>query len=131
MTDDQIARRYPDADFGLARLHHLWQLRLVRRWYETLEGAHVFSPTARTRQVVSLPGVHPREVRASHLAHDIAVVDLADYLERSAPGLRYVAESEIRPFLDQIASPPRRVWGDTRHRADGLLVDGTRCIAVE
>jgi hypothetical protein len=131
MADDQIARRYVDPTLTGARLDHLKHAGIVDCWSEVLEGAPVYSPTRRAARIVAIPGLHVHERSSAHLAHDIGVVDLADYLIAQNPGDRWIAEYEIRGFLDGVAPSPRRLRGDTRHRPDGLLVTGDRRIAIE
>ena len=128
MTDDQLARRYPDPAFGLSRLPHLKAARLVDLWFESLEGARVYSPTRRAQSIARL---HPHTPYASHLSHDIALVDLADYLVAQDPTFQWFAEAEVRGALEQIAPSPRQLEGDTRHRPDGLLVTPEARIAIE
>jgi hypothetical protein len=91
----------------------------------------VYSPTRLARLIARLPGLHPRTAHASHLAHDVALVDLADQLTTHHPRLRFLAEDEVRGFLDQVAPPPRRFAGDPHHRPDGLLLEGDLRIAIE
>jgi hypothetical protein len=131
MADDQFARRYPDPAFAQARLFHLKEAGVVNRWWETLEGARVYSPTRLARLIASVPAVHARATYVAHLAHDVALVDLADYLIAQQPDHQWIAEDEVRGFLEQIAPPPGRLRGDPRHRPDGLLVTSTTRIAVE
>ncbi|MBV9322311.1 MAG: hypothetical protein JO352_00830 [Chloroflexi bacterium] len=131
MVDDQLARRYLDPTVTPARLLHLKEAGIVNRWWESLEGARVYSPTRLARVIAAVPGMRPRTTYASHLAHDVALVDLADFLVAQNTNHRWIAEDEVRGFLDQIAPPPRRLNGDTRHRPDGLLVTGDARIAIE
>jgi hypothetical protein len=131
MADDQLTRRYIDPAFASARLLHLKEAGIVSRWWESLEGARVYSPTPLARLIVTVPDVHARVTYAAHLAHDIAVVDLADYLIAQNRDHRWIAEDEIRGYLDHVAPPPRRMRCDTRHRPDGLLVTGEARIAIE
>jgi hypothetical protein len=131
MADDQLARRYPDPALAFARLPQLKEAGIVDRWLGSLEGARIYSPTRLARLVTSLPGLRPRTTYVSHLAHDVAVVDLADCLVAHQPDLRWLAEDEVQAFLDQIAPPPRRMRGDTRHRPDGLVVSDDVRTAIE
>ena len=131
MADDQLARRYPEPALAFARLPQLKEAGVVDRWSGSLEGARVYSPTRLTRLVTGVPGLHPRTTYVSHLAHDVAVVDLADYLVAHQAGLRWLTEDEVRAFLDQIAPSPRRLRGDTRHRPDGLVVSDSLRTAIE
>lgn len=131
MTDDQLARRYTDPDFALARLDHLKLAGIVTRWLEVLEGARIYEPTRVTRLIARVPGAHPRKPKYTHLVHDIGLVDLADALIAEAPNARFVAESQVRAFLDRVAPTPRRNRGDAAHPPDGLLVEGNSRIAIE
>jgi len=131
MADDQLARRYVDPSVATARLLHLKEAGIVNRWCESLEGARVYSPTRLAARLAAVPDLHAEVTYVAHLAHDIALVDLADYLVAHNPGYRWIAEDEVRGFLDHIAPPPRRMRGDTRHRPDGLLVTGDQRIAIE
>lgn len=131
MTDDQIARRYADPSLASARLPHLKEAGIVELWCESLEGAQVYSPTRRAVRLAAVPDIRLHETSTGHLAHDIALVDLADYLVAHNPGARWIAEHQVRGFLAQVAPPPRRMRGDTRHRPDGLLLSGEQRIAIE
>jgi len=131
MADDQLARRYSDPALAFARLPILKDAGIVDRWWVSLEGARVYSPTRLGRLIAAVPNLRPRTTFASHLAHDVALVDLADYLIGHQPGLCWLAEDEVRGFLDQIGPSPTRMHGDTRHRPDGLVVEDNRRIAIE
>jgi hypothetical protein len=131
MADDQLARRYADPSLGFARLLQLKEAGILNRWWASLEGARVYSPTPVARLITHMPDVRPHTTHASHLAHDVAVVDLADYLLAQDAGYLWLTEDELGAFLDQVAPPPRRARGDTRHRPDGLLVTADSRIAVE
>jgi hypothetical protein len=131
MADDQLARRYADRGFGFARLLHLKEAGIVHRWWESLEGARVYSPTRLARLIAAIPDMRPRTTHATHLAHDVALVDLADYLITQDANHHWLTEDEVGGFLDRIAPPPKRLAGDTRHRPDGLLVTGNTRTAVE
>jgi hypothetical protein len=131
MADDQFARRYPDPPFGRARLLQLKEAGVVDRWWESLEGARVYSPARLARLIAPVPGLRPHTTHASHLAHDVAVVDLADALLAHDANHRWLTEDELGAFLDQVAPPPRRARGETHHRPDGLLVTADARIAIE
>lgn len=131
MSDDQLARRYADLAFGFARLLQMKEAGIVHRWWESLEGARVYSPTRLARRIAAIRGLRPHTTQAPHLAHDVALVDLADYLVTQDASHRWFTEDEVGGFLDQIAPPPKRLRGDTRHRPDGLLVTGDARIAIE
>jgi hypothetical protein len=131
MADDQLARRYANPSDALTRLHHLKQAGLVQRWWESLEGARIYSPTRLARLIAGIHNLRPRTTHVTHLAHDVALVDLADYLIAQNIGPRWFTEDEVRGYLDQIAPAPRRLRGDTRHRPDGLLVANDGRIAIE
>ena len=131
MADDQLARRYVDPNLAQARLLQLKEAGIVQRWWESLEGAHVYSPTRLARLIAAVPNVRARTTYVGHLAHDVALVDLADYLLAQDAQQRWFTEDEVRGYLDQIAPSPHRLRGDIRHRPDGLLVSGDVRIAIE
>jgi hypothetical protein len=131
MADDQLARRYAEANVAQARLLQLKEAGVVHRWWESLEGARVYSPTRLARLIAAVPRLRARTTYASHLAHDVALVDLADYLLAQDAQHRWFTEDEVRGYLERIAPSPRRLRGDTRHRPDGLLVTGDARIAIE
>ena len=131
MADQQIALRYGDPALAAARLPILKDGGMVFRWRESLEGARIFSPTMLAQHILRQPGLDARKPFSLHLAHDVALVDLADVLLANDPRLEWRTESEIRHYLDQIARPPRRLPGDHPHRPDGLLLRGDERIGVE
>jgi hypothetical protein len=131
MAEDQIAQRYPDPSTACTRLPRLKEAGIVNLWCTSLEGARVYSPTRRARVIAAVPNLHPRATRVTQLAHDVALVDLADHLVAHEPALRWLAEDEVRGFLDQVAPSPRRLRNDTRHRPDGLIVTPEGRIAIE
>jgi hypothetical protein len=131
MADDQLARRYEDSRFGLDRLEKLKEAGVIKRWWEPLEGTRIYEPERLARVIAPVRGAQKRSVYDRHLVHDIALVDLADHLAADDPTQRFLAESEVRAFLGEIAPPPRRMRGDTRHRPDGLLVGDDSRIAIE
>jgi hypothetical protein len=131
MAEDQIARRYRDGQVGPYRLRRLKTAGLVSEWEDTLEGASVFSPTDRARHVINLRGLRLHRTLRSHLAHDVAVVDLADYLLDLDPSRKWITEGELRGFLDGIAPPRQRMPGDSGHRPDGLLLVQHERIGIE
>jgi hypothetical protein len=131
MADDQLARRYVDPNLAQARLLHLKEAGIIHRWWESLEGARVYSPTRLARVIAAVPNLRARKTYVGHLAHDVALVDLADYLLAQDAQDRWFTEDEVRGYLDQLAPSPHPSCGDTRHRPDGLLVTGDARIAIE
>jgi hypothetical protein len=131
MADDQIARRFADPAHAFDRLVQLKDGGIVFRWREPLERSRVYSPTRLARYILRVPGLHPHTTSLSHLAHDVAVVDLADTLLEKQPGDQWITEDEIRSFLDQVGLPPRRLPGEPLHRPDGLLLTGGARVGIE
>src|SRR5690242_941054 len=66
MADDQLARRYPDPALGFARLPQLKEAGVVNRWWVSLEGNRVYSPTRLARLIANVPDLHPRTTYATH-----------------------------------------------------------------
>jgi hypothetical protein len=131
MADDQIARRYADPSVALARLPLLKDGGVVFRWRQPLEAARLYSPTGLGRFLARVTGVARRETSERHLAHDVALVDLADFLLASDASLAWRTEREVRPFLDKIARSPRLLPGERPHRPDGLLLCQSERIGIE
>jgi hypothetical protein len=131
MADDQLARRYANWPLAEARLAHWKEVGVVDLWVESLERARIYSPTRLAHIVAGGSDLRPRTIRRTHLAHDVALVDLADFL--SAQDTRHIwyTEDQVRGVLDRIAPPPRLPRGETRHRPDGLLVTPDARIAIE
>ena len=76
--------------------------------------------------------LRPTRPSLQHLRHDLAVVDLADYILEHEPQTDFRTEREVARLL-RGGSPPTRTWGlaTYAHKPDGLLlVDGKR-IAIE
>jgi hypothetical protein len=131
MAGDQLARRYADPTLAKSHLPMLVDDGFAEEWTIQLEGGQVYSPTRQTRLVTGVTGLNPHVTRVAHLAHDVALVDLADHLVANVPDLRWFTEDEVAGFLNQIAPAPRRSRGDTRHRPDGLIVHQNLRIAIE
>jgi len=131
MADDQIARRYADPALAKPRLAHLREAGIISLWWEPLEDARVYSPTRLARLIVGRKDLHPHTTYRSHVAHDVALVDLADCLLAADPSLQFFTEDEVRGYLDRLSPRAGRLPGDSRHRPDGLLVSGNTRIAVE
>ncbi len=131
MAVDQIARRYADPVSAADRLLILTNLALVRRAPVQLEGDACYVPTNLGRAFARVRHVTKLKVYETHIAHDVALVDLADTLTRENPAWQFVAERQVFAFLNQVAPSPRLFHHERPHRPDGLLVcDDTR-IAVE
>jgi hypothetical protein len=130
LAADQIARRYRDPLLATTRVPRLCDGQVVEEEPDTLDGAHVYSPT---RLGESLAHIEVDRFKRNdhHLAHDVAVVDLADYLLDHHPDLEWRTERELRRALEAIGPPPARVPGDNRHRPDGLLLGRGGLVAVE
>ena len=131
MADDQIVRRYPDSALALDRIPILKAGGAIFRWTQILEGARLYSPTGLGRHLARVSGVEQRKTSERHLAHDVTLVDLADYLLTSDPSLEWKTEREVQRFLDKVAPPPRLLRGERPHRPDGLLLCGSERIGIE
>lgn len=131
MADDQIARRYVDPASAPLRLVQLKEDGIVSLWWEPLEDGRVYSPTRLAQIVTGQRSLALRTVYRAHVAHDVAVVDLADWLLAQDLNLEFITESEVRGYLDRVAGPRARLPGDSRHRPDGLLVSDGERIGIE
>jgi hypothetical protein len=69
--------------------------------------------------------------RDSEAAHQVAVVDLADYLTAQHPASHWTAEHEVQATLAGVGRARARLPGDDRHPPDGILIAGGRRIGIE
>ena len=130
LAADQIARRYGDPSLAAIRIPFLHDGRVILKWRDTLDGEHVYSPTSLGKHISKVE-VDPLTTNERHLAHDVAVVDLADYLLTHNPDLEWRTERELRRVLDAIAPARQHIPGDNRHRPDGLLLGRGERVAIE
>ena len=130
LAADQIARRYGDPSLAASRVPLLHEGRVILKWRDTLDGVRVYSPTSLGKHLADVE-VDPLKTNERHLAHDVAVVDLADYLVAHNPDLEWRTERELRPVLDSIGPPPPCMPGQHRHRPDGLLLGRGERVAIE
>jgi hypothetical protein len=132
LANDQIERRYIDPSLAVDRLALLLEGGLVEAWSPLIQDTAVYSATA-----AGAGAVHS-ELRATrpsleHLRHDIAVVDLADYLLAHEPGTEWRTEREVVRIL-RGGRPPTRIGGlpaRPTHKPDGLLLTGGKRLAIE
>ena len=130
LASDQIDRRYGKSAVTSWRLPVLLEADLIWRWSNGLQGATVYSATRRAVGLTRFALRH-RATRYEHLAHDIAVVDLADYLLAHDPEATWRAENEIGLELKAAANGAVVAGPDHRHVPDGLLLTDGKRIGVE
>jgi hypothetical protein len=130
MADYQLIRRYADPAVAYERLEFLRAGGLLVHRSSILEGARVFGATDRARRSTRL-GLRRYRRKDDHVAHDVALVDLAEHLLGRFPGAVYRTEYEVGPALDGIRPPPRTAFGEPRHQPDGLLLTGAEVIGIE
>jgi hypothetical protein len=130
---DQIARRYGSPSLAAKRLRALQAGRCIHRWLkDPLQGTHLYTVSLRGTRIVS-SGLSQPKPREAHLAHDVAVVDLADYLLAHESAADWLTEREVRQELHQASPVPRqrRLPGETNRTPDGLLLTGGKRLAIE
>jgi hypothetical protein len=133
LADDQIERRYQDAALAANGLALLLAGGFVNKpRSDIIQGAIVYT-ASRYGGIVARCGLKAQAPRDTHLAHDIAVVDLADYLLRHNPRADWKTEREVGRALRQIgpATRGRGLSRERRHTPDGLLLDDGKCLAIE
>jgi len=131
LADDQIARRYGDSSRATARLQLLVEGGLVGAWSDAIENTAVYSATPAGAGVARC-GLRATRPSYEHLRHDIAVVDLADYILEHEPHADFRTEREVARVLRGGRAPTPN-WGPKTygHKPDGLvLADGKR-LAIE
>jgi hypothetical protein len=133
LADDQIERRYGSASFAADRLAVLEAGALVNKpRTNVIQGASIYRAT-RYGSVIARCGLGWRTPLEGHLAHDVAVVDLADYLLDHEPDADWKTEREVGRVLRQIG-PIMRSRGlpkERRHTPDGLLLTRGKRLAIE
>jgi hypothetical protein len=132
LADDQIDRRYGDPSLSATRLSVLIDLGLVETWSPLINATSVYSATP-TGASVAHTGLGPTRPSLEHLRHDIAVVDLADYLLEHTPSAEWRTEREAGRVIRQ-GRMPSRIGGlpaSPTHRPDGLLLTDGKCLAIE
>jgi hypothetical protein len=131
LADDQIGRRYGDSSHATTRLQELVEAGLVEPWPRLIEDTSMYSASRAGARVAGC-GLSTARPKHDHLRHDVAVVDLADYILEHEPGADFRSEREVARVL-RAGLPSTRGWGLTArgHMPDGLvLADGKR-LAIE
>lgn len=133
LADDQIERRYRDKTLAADRLALLHAGGFLNRpRADVVQGASIYTATPYGTAFARC-GLGWRMPLEGHLAHDIAVVDLADYLLRQDPAADWKTEREVGRILRRIG-PAMRGRGlpkERRHTPDGLLFSGGQRLAIE
>lgn len=131
LTGDQIERRYGDAAHAAARLADLSASGLVEAWSPLIQDTSVYSATAAAAGVAAC-GLRATRPSIQHLRHDLAVVDLADFLQQHEPHADFRTEREAGRLL-RGGSPARGNWGPRTyaHKPDGLLLAAGKLLAIE
>jgi hypothetical protein len=130
---DQIERRYGSPSLAAKRIRVLLAGRFIHKWLkDPLQGTRLYTVSPRGTRIVAC-GLSQPKPRDAHLAHDVAVVDLADYLLAHEPNAEWHTEREVRQEVRQAWSLPRqrRLPGDTNRTPDGLLLTGDQRWAIE
>jgi len=133
LADDQITRRYRDPAIAADRLALLAAGGFINQpRTNVIQGAAIYTTTTYGTAVARC-GLAWRLPLEGHLAHDIAVVDLADYLLDKHPEADWKTEREVGRVLRAIGPAMRgRGWPkETRHTPDGLLLGGGKRVAIE
>jgi hypothetical protein len=133
LANDQIERRYGDSGSSTDRLALFERGGLVNKpRADVVQGAVIYT-ASRYGTIVARCGLGWRMPREGHLAHDIAVVDLADYLLAQEPQADWKTEREIGRVLRAIgpAMRGRGLSKERRHTPDGLLLTDGKRLAIE
>jgi hypothetical protein len=133
MADDQIERRFGGTAISTDRLMLLESGGFINKPRANVIHGTVIYTATRYGTVISRCGVNWRTPLEGHLAHDIAVVDLADYLLEHEPDAEWRTEREVGRELRAVG-PAMRARGlpkERRHTPDGLLLNGGKRLAIE
>jgi hypothetical protein len=132
LADDQIERRYRDFSLAQARLELLISGGFVEQWSPLIQRTTVYSATGVGAHTARC-GLRPTRPSLEHLRHDIAVVDLADYLLAQDPEADWRTEREVGRVLrggDRLTRG-RGLPKGFGHRPDGLLIADGKRLAIE
>ena len=133
LADDQIQRRCGGTALSTDRLALLEAGAFINKpRTDAIQGSVIYTAT-RFGSVVARCGLGWRMPKEGHLAHDIAVVDLADYLLAHDIQADWKTEREVGRVLGAIG-PAMRARGlpkERRHTPDGLLLTGGKRLAIE
>jgi hypothetical protein len=132
LTNDQIDRRYGNPLITAQQLPLLVTGGFVEPWRQLIKGAAVYSASASGARIART-GLKASRPTYDHLRHDIAVVDLADYLLAHEIDAEWRTEREASRVL-RTEIPLTRRRGAPKgpgHRPDGLLLVGGKRLAIE
>lgn len=130
-TSDQIARRYGDPLLSASRLELLRRGGFVELWPGLVEDVAVYFGSRLGTRVSKL-GLRYTQPSLVHLRHNLAVVDLADYLLEQDPDADWRTERQLSRVLGgRAANRLARASGEHGHKPDGLLLVHGKHIAVE
>jgi hypothetical protein len=131
LAEDQIARRYGDASRAIARLQVLVEGGLVEPWSQAVEDTAVYSASPAGARIARC-GMPASKPSYGHLRHDLAVVDLADYILEHESNADFRTEREVARVL-RCGRAPAPAWGPKPpgHKADGLVLTSGKCLAIE
>ncbi len=133
LAHDQIERRYRNAAICTDRLALLETGGFVNKpRADAIQGTVIYT-ASRYGTLIARCGLGWRVPLEGHLAHDIAVVDLADYLLGQEPAADWKTEREVGRVLRALG-PAMRGRGlpkERRHTPDGLLLCGGKRLAIE
>ncbi len=132
LANDQIERRYDDDPaHARARLPELVASGFVEAWSPLIQDTAVYSATAAAAGVTGC-GLRATRPSLQHLRHDLAVVDLADFILAHEPDSEFRTEREVGRLLRGDRAPSR-TWGPRTygHKPDGLLLRLGKRLAIE
>ena len=132
LTNDQIDRRYGDSRITLIQLPLLVAGGFVEPWARLIQDASLFSATPAGARVASC-GLRANKPALEHLRHDLAVVDLADYVLAHEADAEWRTEREVARVIGGTGrrSRSRGVQNGPGHRPDGLLLKDDKRWAIE
>lgn len=132
LAEDQINRRYGDPILTTLRLPLLDAGGFIEPWEVLVCGTQIFSATPYGARAAKC-GLHSAKPSMQDLRHDIAVVDLADYLLAHEPGAEWRTEREASSVVPGTVrrTRSRGIDNGPGHRPDGLLLQSGNVLAVE
>jgi hypothetical protein len=128
LADYQIDRRYRHPVLARERIAFLEDRRVIEKRRESLPGIDAIyglTPSAASSHPFDM---QPHTTNVLHLAHDIALVDLVDFLTWEYPTALCFPEHQVQSALNTVslAYAP-----DQGHPPDAVLIDGSGAIGIE
>jgi hypothetical protein len=130
LTDRQLGTFYASPFQTSRRLGWFARRGLVHRWRFTFDGQPAYSPLSAAVRLANC-GITATLPSWRHLAHDIAVADLARHLLDRHPDADWRSEREVPLELRAASGATHLYRGSNPRTPDGILRLGGQRLAIE